>query len=241
MNRLPQLQQAWHRAFSPLLTVFLESSCPLCDRTTASSICSSCRKQLSQSQLANPLHQASSDLPVLAWGAYQGSLRQAMAALKYNQKPDLAEFLGKNLGQVWQQQGQIQLGGSAIRPIVVPIPLHEDKLRQRGFNQAELLARWFCRTTHLPLMANGLVRVRATKAQHGLGAAARQENLSDAFDLGHAWQKTKPTQPVLLIDDIYTTGATVRSAADTLKRYGISVVGVGAIARAMPSAALEQS
>lgn len=240
MNPLSNPKQPWTRAFSSLLTVFLESSCPLCDRTTADAVCSSCRKQLAQSQLANPLCQEASDLPVLAWGAYQGLLRQAMAALKYDQKPALAELLGRNLGQVWQQ-GQFQLGSAAPRPIVVPIPLHKDKLRQRGFNQAELLAREFCRTTNLPLMADGLIRVRATEAQHRLGATARQKNLSNAFDLGQTWQKTRPTQPVLLIDDIYTTGATVRAAAHTLKRYGISVLGVGAIARAIPSAALEQS
>lgn len=241
MSRLSNPGKPWSQAFSALLTVFLESSCPLCDRTTAESVCPSCRKQLSKTQLANPLQQGSSELPVLAWGAYQGSLRQAMAALKYNQKPALAELLGKNLGQVWQQQGQFQLSNPAWQPIVVPIPLHQDKLQQRGFNQAELLARWFCRTTNLPLMANGLIRVRATKAQHGLGAAARQKNLSDAFALSDSWQQNRPHQPVLLLDDIYTTGATARSAAHTLKRYGISVVGVGAIARAIPSAALEQS
>ncbi|MBD0267234.1 MAG: ComF family protein [Cyanobacteria bacterium Co-bin8] len=224
-----------------LLNVFLTSPCPLCDRTSPSGICPSCRKRLEQDRLSAPLQGLQSPLPVLAWGAYQGSLRQALGLLKYQHKPALAQLLGSYLGQCWQHQHPRLHPSQKRQPIVVPIPLHADKLSQRGFNQAELLAYWFCRLTNLPLASRGLVRVRATQAQHGLGAQARQHNLDGAFALGPAFHHHRPSGPVLLIDDIYTTGATALSAAQTLRHYGISVVGISTIARAMPSAALEQS
>ncbi|MBD0333956.1 MAG: ComF family protein [Cyanobacteria bacterium Co-bin13] len=237
---MPKPAAALTVPLTQLLNVFLTSPCPLCDRTSPNGICPSCRKRLEQERLLAPLQGLQSSLPVLAWGGYQGSLRQALGLLKYQHKPALAQLLGSYLGQCWQQQPKLSQAQTG-QPVVVPIPLHVDKLSQRGFNQAELLAYWFCRQTQLPLASQGLVRVRTTQAQHGLGAQARQRNLDGAFGLGPAFHHHRPSGPVLLIDDIYTTGATVLSAAQTLRHYGISVVGVGTIARAMPSAALEQS
>lgn len=224
-------------AWADWLSLFLSGRCLLCDRAAPSSLCLGCQRQLQQSRLPLPLQQ-SHPLPLLAWGAYEGSLRQALSQLKYGPKPGLAEFLGTSLGQCWQAAPPAL---TACRPIVVPIPLHASKQQQRGFNQAELLARWFCRVTQLPLQPNGLVRVRATDAQHGLSAKARQQNLAAAFTVCPLWQQHRPSQPVLLLDDIYTTGATALAAAQTLRRYGISVVGIGAIARAIPSTAPVQS
>lgn len=227
------LQSFW----ADWLSLFLNSSCLLCDRVAQQSLCPGCQQQLQQSRLSQPL-QLSLPLPLLAWGAYEGSLRQAIGQLKYGPKPALAEFLGTALGKCWRAASPAL---TACRPIVVPVPLHASKQQQRGFNQAELLARWFCRTTQLPLQPNGLVRVRATLAQHGLSAQQRQQNLAAAFTVDPLWQRHPPSQPVLLLDDIYTTGATALAAAQTLQHYGISVVGMGAIARVMPSTAPAQS
>jgi ComF family protein len=238
---IPKLDTALTVPLTQLINVFLALPCPLCNGTSPGGICPSCRKRLQQERLLTPLQGLETALPVLAWGAYQGSLRQALGLLKYQHKPALAQLLGSYLGQCWQHQQHQLMLPSAGPPIVVPIPLHADKLSQRGFNQAALLATWFCRQTRLPLAAQGLVRVRATQAQHGLGARARQHNLSGAFALGPDFHLRRPAGPVLLMDDIYTTGATALAAAHTLKRYGISVMGVGTIARAIPSAALEQS
>ena len=127
----------------------------------------------------------------------------------------------------------------ATRPIVVPIPLHPRKLKQRGYNQAELLAEGFCQVTGLPLHRQGLVRVRATDAQFSLSSQDRAKNLADAFQLGaslkrlsQARSQARSQTTVLLLDDIYTTGATVQSALATLHRHQMPCLGVAVLARA---------
>jgi ComF family protein len=117
---------------------------------------------------------------------------------------------------------------------VVPIPMHPAKQRQRGFNQAELLARYFCDRTRFSLEVNGLQRVRQTEAQFNLSVQQRQQNLDNAFSLGQKFLKRPPSAPVLLLDDIYTTGATALSAAQTLQQHGIQVQGIIVLAKTAP-------
>uniref|UniRef100_A0ACD5GRI1 ComF family protein n=1 Tax=Desertifilum tharense IPPAS B-1220 TaxID=1781255 RepID=A0ACD5GRI1_9CYAN len=90
------------------------------------------------------------------------------------------------------------------------------------------MAERFCEISGLRLYSSGLKRVRQTQAQFGLSSSARSLNLTEAFVVGNL----KRNSPILLLDDIYTTGATARSAAQTLQQQGISVLGIGAIALA---------
>jgi ComF family protein len=109
---------------------------------------------------------------------------------------------------------------------VVPIPLHAERLRQRGYNQAALISQAFCQRTGLRHWPEALVRVRATAAQHELNPLQRQHNLAGAFAL-----KQVPATPVLLVDDIYTTGSTVQAAQQVLAAAGIPVAGVVVVAQ----------
>lgn len=209
-----------------LLNLFLQSPCPLCDRSGGEYFCRYCQQQLQSYQLKNHQEFWSGDLPLFTWGTYQGSVKQAIAALKYNNHPDLARPLGSWMGTAWQSASPIK--GKCI---VVPIPMHTEKQKQRGFNQAELLAKSFCRITGYELRSHALVRVKETKAQFSLSAAEREKNLQAAFQLGQEFQHLKHLKyPVLLLDDIYTTGATARAAKEILQRSGIKVAGIVALA-----------
>jgi ComF family protein len=208
-----------------LLNIFLASRCPLCDRSTSQVLCQYCERQLASCQLANPKELWKGDLPVFVWGNYEGALKRAIAALKYQNKPEIGELIGEYLGKAWLKAGLHQM-----KPVVIPIPLHSDKLRQRGYNQAAIIAETFARITHLPCQKNGLVRYKDTKAQFGLSIAERQENLANAFKVGNKFPRSPKETQVLLIDDIYTTGATARAAAQVLRQSGITVCGLGAIA-----------
>lgn len=168
---------------------------------------------------------------MLAWGRYDGILKRAVAQLKYQAQTQLAQPLGHWLGEIWVNCAGSKRWQSVT---VVPIPLHSQRWQQRGYNQAELIARSFCQYTKMPIKAQGLERRKETQALYGLDAAARAQNLADAFGLGKDFQQQPPRSPVLLVDDIYTTGATVRSAAQTLRQQGISVLGVAVIAIADP-------
>jgi ComF family protein len=115
------------------------------------------------------------------------------------------------------------------------MPLHWRKRWQRGFNQAELLAREIGRRTHTPVL-NALRRVRYTESQAGLTSAKRRQNVSGAFQTSRR-ESLFSAQPlkgrsVLIIDDVITTGATAASCARALKRAGARLVTVLALARA---------
>ncbi|HEY9872208.1 MAG TPA: hypothetical protein V6D12_02170, partial [Candidatus Obscuribacterales bacterium] len=158
---------------------------------------------------------------------YGGAIKRAIAALKYDNQPQLARPLGHWLGEAWLTS---KVAAGTKNLTVVPIPLHANKLQQRGYNQAELLAQSFCDFTRLPLRGDGLERVRATEAQFGLTASKREENLAEAFCVSKKFQLRRQATPVLLLDDIFTTGATARAAAQTLQQAGIPVYGLVAIA-----------
>ncbi len=164
---------------------------------------------------------------MFVWGSYGGILKRAIAALKYENQPQLARPLGHCLARAWlKSTAAIEVKNLTV----VAIPLHLSKLQQRGYNQAELIAQSFCEFTRYKEQALSLERVRATEAQFGLSVQEREQNLANAFIVGKS-ARTNPTAwPVLLVDDIYTTGATIRSAAQTLRKQGIRVYGVAAIA-----------
>lgn len=216
----------WKHCYQGLLDLFLQSQCPLCQRPTSTDFCTYCQKQLQRCQIAKPEKFWGNDFPVFPWGIYSGSLKQALWTLKYEKQPHIAQPLGFWLGETWLKS-RLHLGKKLI---VVPIPLHPNKLRSRGFNQAELLAASFCQVTNLPLQKDGLERISETEALYNKSPVERRESLVGAFKMGKAFHQRHPKAEVLLLDDIYTTGATALTVADTLNEYDIKVCGMVAIA-----------
>ncbi|MDB9315157.1 ComF family protein [Spirulina sp. CS-785/01] len=208
-----------------LLRLILQGNCPLCDRTAEDLLCSSCLGKLEDCRHPHP-YQQGKYFGVLRWGRYDGVLKRAIATMKYENHPELAELLGDELGQLWLS--------TTTRPLpkmtVVPLPMNPQKRAKRGFDQAELIARSFCDRTKLPCKPQGLLRARETQALFELNPQERKETLKNAFSLGKDFQKRLPRSPILLIDDIYTTGATVQEARRTLKRHQIQVAGVAVVA-----------
>ena len=100
---------------------------------------------------------------------------------------------------------------------IMPVPLHRSRKRKRGFNQAEILARELGAAAGIPVSTDVLFRVKKTSPQKSLGKRERQANLKGAFAVSGAWN---PRKNVALIDDIYTTGATLDRAAKMLKKAG---------------------
>ncbi|MGF1602219.1 MAG: ComF family protein [Thermosynechococcaceae cyanobacterium] len=210
----------WRAIVEGVLNLGFRSECPLCQRRTTSVFCPDCSRQLQacQTQTSSP--------EVFAWGSYGGALKRAIALLKYNGRAEIARPLGQWLAQAWLQQA------SGRQFVLVPIPLHEDRHRQRGYNQAELIAHSFGQIVGVKVSAQALIRHQATQAQFGLSIAERHHNLEQAFVLGPDFQRQRPQWPVLLLDDIYTTGATIQAATQILQTAGIKVHGAVAVAQA---------
>jgi ComF family protein len=114
--------------------------------------------------------------------------------------------------------------------LLIPVPLHRSRLRQRGYDQALELARALARESRVPLCRDRLRRVHATQAQTELGAVSRQDNVRGAFAL-----RPGPALPahVALVDDVMTTGATLGECARVLLAAGVQRVDVWAVARAL--------
>lgn len=210
------------------LSLWLKYPCPLCQRIAEDTICQYCQKKLATYRLSNPHLNWKGDLPVFAWGKYDGELSRAIAKLKYDRHPELGVLLGSWLGKSWLQNCPIS---PQQKLIILPIPLSKKKLKSRGFNQAELMARGFCQVTKHLLKTKGLIRIKDTKAMFGLNSIQRQKNIKGAFKLSQTWQQSPPNAPVILLDDIYTRGTTVTEAASVLQQHNIKVFGAIAVAK----------
>lgn len=113
--------------------------------------------------------------------------------------------------------------------LIVPVPLHPNRQRERGFNHAGLLAQAFAAQTGLPLAREGLARIRETAPQVGLTARERQDNVRGAFSAwGDMWAGRRP----LVIDDVCTTGATLEACAAALRGTGSQAIYALTLARA---------
>lgn len=113
--------------------------------------------------------------------------------------------------------------------IILPVPLHIKRLRERGFNQAQQLAQTFFPEEKEKILVNLLLRHKWTAPQTGLSGSARRKNLKNAFQVTNADEVKKKN--VLLVDDVYTTGATVNECAKVLRRAGAREVQVFTLAR----------
>ena len=169
----------------------------------------------------------------VAFGLYQGRMKAAIHALKYDRLHPAARRLGRMLARAITQLA----GEAPIEMLVVPVPLHRAKFADRGFNQARALAEQalrFLRKSHpewrLTLASSTLMRLRATESQAGLNPRERRINVRGAFTVSD--KAAVAEKHVLLIDDILTTGATARSAALALVRAGAASVWVATLARA---------
>lgn len=189
--------------------------CPVCavaHRTPVSSLhhCEAC------------LRQPPPFARVHAVGPHAGTLREAVQCFKYRGQLPLERPLGTLLAAA------VRAGGGRRPDLVVPVPLHPTRLRERGYNQSLQLGRQAAKQLAAPVAPALLRRVKATTAQQGLDAATRRDNLRDAF----AATARVTGRHILLVDDVMTTGATVRACAEVLRKAGATSVEVAVLGRA---------
>jgi ComF family protein len=183
----------------------------------------------------------------VAYGSYESGLRELIHLLKFNGVRPAAKVLGRMLAEALTaldpdfEQARSDQSKSAREMfdreaiLVIPVPLYKAKRRQRGFNQADLIARAALKVypahERLQLAPDILQRTRDTHSQIGLTSHQRRENLRGAFAVTRAAEVTG--RDVLLVDDVYTTGTTATECARVLRRSGARRVWVATVARTL--------
>jgi ComF family protein len=171
-----------------------------------------------------------------SFGLYAGNLRQAILELKFRRRERLGKRLGELLVEVWTGVEEL---AALDAPVLVPVPLHSSRERERGFNQAQLLAEGLKRglarlpgSRTLEIAPRCLWRTRATVPQTGLSLTARHENVRGVFAV--SMPEVIRGRVAVLIDDVMTTGATLSACAAALKQAGAQRVLGLTLARATP-------
>ena len=195
---------------------WIESACsqcaiPLVSGSTATLKCGQCLRQ-------PPAFDHSTSL-----FRYQDDAIKLIQQLKFNEKLVNSRLLGSLLTSA------IENGTVELPDLIVPVPLHKKRLRQRGYNQSIELARAVSKACHLPVDVRSVIRVRDTGAQTGLNRTRRRENMRGAFEMARALN----ARHVAILDDVVTTTSTVNELARLLKRAGVRRVDVWSIARAV--------
>jgi len=238
---------AWfHQSLRGLFDLFLPPTCPLCATpippAPCDEFCDACRSRIvplpvaACRRCAHPYPSATIDTHlcavclaeseplferVVVGGLFSGALQEAIHAFKYHGRIELDRPLATLLLTELQR-------GATTFDLVLPVPLHDQRLRQRMYNQSWLIARRIARQLGRPCPTRLLLRPRDTPPQQGLSAEARRSNLRRAF----AADRQVADRHVLLIDDVMTTGATARECCRALKKAGARAVTVAVLARA---------
>lgn len=198
-----------HRLWLVCLELLFPPRCAGCGRVDEY-WCEQCQLDLDITPFA-PRQKALAPLSrVASTAVHAGKIQSAIHSLKYENGRSLAEPLGERMATLLENLNW-------TIDILVPVPLHTTRLRERGYNQAQLLSEVIASRLGIPCVPHALRREQFTRSQVGLNAVERQANLEDAFQANSDFITNKI---ILLIDDVYTTGATLAVCAEALLSAG---------------------
>lgn len=157
-------------------------------------------------------------------GKYEGVLKECIHKFKYGGVAGMKNIMGRMLFRTIEKE-------LSDFDVVVPVPLHRKKLRERGFNQSELVARFLARRTGKMMLRNVFRKVNQTPSQMGLEREARLKNLKGSFAVAKKRGNNLDGRIVLLVDDVFTTGSTASECSKVLLENGARAVKVATIGR----------
>lgn len=192
---------SWIRELLPVW-----AACVVCGRK-GSLYCGPCAERA-------PTRRTARGLLVRSVGLYEGRLAERIKQLKYAQTTAHARSLGRALSALLDTELRSQ------RPILLPIPLHPLRLVERGYNQSALLARHTAKVHGLPVETRLIERSAATSVQARLSQRQRERNVASAFRVRSL--RANDAAPLVLVDDVVTTGSTLDACAEALRAAGLS-------------------
>lgn len=226
------------KIFSPLLDLIFPKKCLGCKKE-GDFLCANCMdsieinpgkscvvcesEALIQNQLCENCRTNFSFDTVFVISKYEGLIKQLIGALKF----DYIEEVSEKLAQLFIKAiDTASLSDKLNGQLIMPIPLHKKRYLERGFNQAELIAKKISELSKMKLDKHSLIRIKNTKQQANLNKEQRLENMKQAFEA----RLDQVPEKVYLFDDVFTTGQTMSEAAKALKEAGVKEVNVLALA-----------
>ncbi len=219
---LTALKILYRETSSALIDLVYPPRCVSCRRLLNTLFCQYCIAEIIPPNDTAPILELDDHIAV---GIHRGSLRHAIHALKYENLPEIANILGYLLAQVIQQK-------KWHFDTLIPVPLHADRQRERGYNQAIELAQVAANYLECAILPNALYRSIATTSQVGKNFYERQQNVKDAFAVAPEYVAQLHNTHVILIDDVCTTGATLGACATALRQVGVKSIYAATVSRA---------
>ncbi len=158
---------------------------------------------------------------------YEKPIKSAIYAFKYSDKTYIARIFALMMASKIRSLPKDEQNFD----LILSVPLHKKRLRHRGYNQSDLLAKHLSKELQIPYDSKALSRIKETRIMNQLSKSQRIQNVQDAFFLKNNQNNLKKAKKILLIDDIYTTGATAKSIAEALKKQGAAHITMLSIAR----------
>lgn len=189
-----------------LKELILPSQCLVCKIYSQGYICGGCQQTFKE--MISPMYEY--NLKVHSLFQYHGGVRKVLHRFKYDRFREVGLVLGSLMGEYYRDVLQEKYD------LLVPVPLHKDELRERGFNQSEILAHGFISIFSQNLSLPALVKIKKTRRQVNLNLTERRENLKNAFSAPYSLKGNT----VLIIDDVFTTGETFKACKSALLKAG---------------------
>ena len=195
-----------------IIDLIYRKKCYFCGKSKQSvKMCSDCYNELYFADIQ--VQRIINGINVYSCGVYDKYLQKLIRGIKYHNQKELAYYLAKFMYEYFEQTG------IKNRFQVVPVPMHKSRKRKRKYNQTELIAEEFCKLTGFPFNNELIERIKDTKPQYKLSRPERIKNLSGAFKVN---KEKLLDMPILIIDDICSTGSTFEEMIKTLKTENIS-------------------
>lgn len=202
------------KILSSLLDLIYRKKCYFCSSSkTSLKMCPKCYETLTYSNFLP--HKIIFGVNIYSCAVYEKNLQKLIRGIKYHKQKELAFYLAKFMYEYWVNINDTR------EFEVIPTPLHPNRLKKRKYNHMDLVADEFCKLSGYSVNKDLITRVKDTKPQYKLSKAQRMENLSNAFKLDKSKYSGKP---LLIIDDICTTGSTFEEMIRTLRAEGITEI-----------------
>ncbi len=204
--------------FNKLLDFIYKKKCYFCGSSKESvKMCSKCYESLTHKQPA--MNRAIEGVRVYSAGVYDKNLQKLIRGIKYHRQKELGFYMAKFMWEYFMKLAEKE--GLTQEFEVVPVPLHKKRQRKRGYNHMEIVGTEFCQLSGFEPNYKLIERIKNTKPQYKLSYSEKEKNLENAFRVN---KENYNNKPLLIIDDICTSGSTFSSMIKELKSNGINEI-----------------